>query len=550
MKRKIIINPDTPNAVENPKEFNELLKEYKSLSKVSGTSSSSLNFIKWAAGIAAVLTVGYFIFNSSSQEYITAEKSNTTNLIDEKLAESKTPIFELPFWEATVSSNEETTLISPDGVIIEVPENAFINTAGEVITEDVTLKLTQFDDALSILVSQIPMSYDSAGMKLHFQSDGMFNLSAFDSNNQEVKLKENVDIHYPQTTGRTSSNTYFLENDEWSYIESTPTTTYAEVCENTVYKFQQEPVTPAVNNEFKNVLDNLEHEYQALEDSKPLEPIKNNLENYRFQLDVNPAEFPELTNFDDVIFEVKDSRFSWSIYEETWNDIDVSKGEREGRYLVTLKNTKRVEIFDVYPVLDEEEFALAFSDYGAEMKRIEESKKDVSRKIKENKKREAKFLADLKKQEKHSKTVSKKKRIVNELTADLSSDTPYRSVNLGGLGTINFDIGLPLPAKGMKVPAEFYVAKNSTTVKGVSLINIGDNIYYSFAHQDFPEFRYMRGKNHVLVSVLPDGQIAAYRSDLDSEKIKRGVPYRFSLDISDASNLDELRDFLGLSESI
>lgn len=118
------------------------------------------------------------------------------------------------------------------------------------------------------------------------------------------------------------------------------------------------------------------------------------------------------------------------------------------------------------------------------------------------------------------------------------------------MGVVNFDIGIPLPAKGIKVPAAFFISGSSNSVLEVNLINLEDNIYYNYAHPQFKEFRYMRGQKHLLVSILPDGRIAAYRGDLSAEKIKRGESFKFGLEISAATNLDDLRDFLGLTESI
>jgi len=551
MKRKVIINQDTSNVTENPREFSQLLKDFNSLKySVPANGTTAVRYLKLITGLAAALVIGFIIYNYNSTPTLT-EENTTPNHSEELVTESN---IELPFWEAKVNNGEETTLISPSGVVIEVPEGAFsLKDNQSILKDSITLKLTQYDDALSILVSQIPMSYDSAGMKLHFQSDGMFSLTAYDQNNNEVQLEKDLKVHYPQTTGRTNSNTYFLENNVWSYSEHTPLTSYAEVCENTVYKFQTEenaPEAKPIVNTLKKTISDLEMRYEDLESSKPLEPRKQNLTNYRFLLDVNPTEFPELMSFEDVIFEVKDSRFSWSIYEETWNDISVSKKHKGGRYLVTLKNTKRVEIFDVYPVLGEKDFLEAFSDYSTEMQRIEEDKKDISKRIKTNKKREKDFLAKLKRDEKHLEKVISRKRIVNQLTANLSADTPYRSINLGELGIVNFDIGIPLPAKGIKVPAAFFIAGNSNSVLEVSLINLVDNIYYNYAQPEFEEFRYMRGQKHLLVSILPDGRIAAYRGELSAKKIKRGEPFKFGLEISDATNLDDLRDFLGLTESI
>ncbi|MFT5844146.1 MAG: hypothetical protein ACI8QW_000001, partial [Saprospiraceae bacterium] len=267
MKRKVIINQDTSNVTENPREFSELLKDFNSLKhSVPANGNTAVRYHKLITGLAAILLIGFIIYNHNSAPTL-AEENTTPNHSEKRVTESN---IELPFWEAKVDNGEETTLISPSGVVIEVPQGAFSLKDQGLLKDSITLKLTQYDDALSILVSQIPMSYDSAGMKLHFQSDGMFNLTAYDQNNNEVQLKKDIKVHYPQTSGRTNSNTYILDNNVWSYSEHTTLTTYAEVCENTVYKFQTEEnapeAKPIVNTRNKTIAD-LEGRYEDLESS-------------------------------------------------------------------------------------------------------------------------------------------------------------------------------------------------------------------------------------------------------------------------------------------
>ena len=192
MKRKVIINQDTSNVTENPREFSQLLKDFNSLKySVPANGNTAVRSLKLITGLAAALVIGFIIYHHNSAPTLTEENA-TPNHSEELVTESN---IELPFWEAKVNNGEETTLISPSGVVIEVPEGAFSLKGNQSTLKDsITLKLTQYDDALSILVSQIPMSYDSAGMKLHFQSDGMFSLTAYDQNNNEVQLKKDLKV--------------------------------------------------------------------------------------------------------------------------------------------------------------------------------------------------------------------------------------------------------------------------------------------------------------------------------------------------------------------
>ncbi|MFK7755684.1 MAG: hypothetical protein AB8B53_02005 [Flavobacteriales bacterium] len=550
MKRKIITDQNPPEAKESPREFSELLKEYHSLTGTGGSGSSLWKYLSAAAVVAVIISAITFWNTNPDKPQI----SETTQTVIESNS-AKTPLpYEYTTYSTSVSATKESLVVTPQGVIIEVPENAFKSSAGMSFSDMIELKLTHYDDPLSIIMSQIPMHYDSAGTKYHFQSDGMFNITAL-INGEEVELNEELTIHYPQTTGRANSKNYILENNEWKYMGSSPMKSADEVCNETIYRFNQHAENSseinALETEF-NVLSRetaqLKQQVQSLKANAPSEPRKQNYNNYRFYLDVNPAEFPELSSFEQVLFEVKDSRFNFSMFDQTWNDISVKKSPREGRYLVTLKSGRRVEIFDVYPVLEDQEFDEAFAEYSSVLKNSLEEQKSLETQIAENETREAVFLADLDLQKEKVKQESQRNKVFKDLLADLNPNSVYRTINLGNLSVVNFDMGISLPAKGMPVPAEFYVAEDNTPLHQVFFIDLKDNIYYSFTRSEFPEFRYLKGKNYLLTSVLPDGTLVNFRGDLNSDEIKRGKPHRFLLEKAPMDNVPELKVFLGLNE--
>jgi hypothetical protein len=443
-------------------------------------------------------------------------------------------------------------------VILEIPAGAFSNSLGSN-PDSVEIELTHFDDVASIIHSQIPMHYDSAGVEYHFQTDGMFQILA-NANGENLELNKNINIHYPQTSGVEGMNTYAFTNGAWNYIGSSPLTTYTAVCEETVYRFNKETTSTQVESPEEKILKKnikaLGDERQEmlaniaeLENSKPIEPKKQNLNNYRFTLDIKPEEFPELSDFDDVVFEVRDSRFSFNIYEETWNDISVKRSVKEERYLITLKNSSRLEIFDVYPVLTNDQYESALSSYSKKIKEIELNKKDKKLKIKENKKRENDFLAKLKTYTALKANKSAKEQLVDMLTSELDPEFPFRTISLGSLGIVNFDKPLVTIKKGIAIAAAFAIKSRRMPVNAVSLINTKKKTFYTFRQEDFSEFRIPRNGDYIIVSTLPNGQTAAYKSELDFTQVEKEQRYRFELELApEYTSLDELKVFLGLSE--
>ncbi|GEM_PF-939708 len=554
MKRKIITDQNSPLAQENPKDFSELLSQYSAAQTPVKPINSSFKWLGAAAAAGIIILGTVFFFDQKTEPK--AESNDQTPSQISETQQTENSNFNLPSWSYVISTKTACTLVSPKGVVLEIPAHAFSDANGQN-PDSVELELTHYDDIASILHSQIPMNYDSAGVEYHFQTDGMFQLLA-NAAGENITLNKEITIHYPQSSGIDGMNTYAFTNGAWSYEGSSPLTNYEEVCKETVYRFNKTTPPLAETSEEKTIkqkiknLTNHSNELLAdisnLEKTAPLEPKKQNLNNYRFTLDVKPEEFPELTHFDDVVFEVKDSRFSFNIYEETWNDISVKKSPKEGRYLITLKNIKRVEIFDVYPVLTENQYASALETYSQKKREIELKKKDKRLKIKQNKQIEKDFLAKLETYQALKIQKSAKEQMVDMLTSELTPESPYRTISIGNLGIINFDKPLTILKKGMALAAAFVIKKSPLPVNAVSLIDTKDKKFYSWRKEDFSDFRIPKGKDYLIVSVLPNGQIATYKTDLDSDQFKKGERHRFELELApEYTSIDELKNFLGLS---
>ncbi|MCX6311576.1 MAG: hypothetical protein NT084_08045 [Bacteroidetes bacterium] len=111
----------------------------------------------------------------------------------------------------------------PSGTKIIIPDHAFVDANGNEVSGNVTIDYREFRDQVDILVSGIPMVYDSAGQKGDFQSAGMFELNA-SVNGQEVFLAPNkkVDLEFAVVDSASSYNFYRLDEKEgWVYQSST-----------------------------------------------------------------------------------------------------------------------------------------------------------------------------------------------------------------------------------------------------------------------------------------------------------------------------------------
>lgn len=111
----------------------------------------------------------------------------------------------------------------PSGTKIMIPANAFVDVNGKSITGNVTIDYREFRDQVDILVSGIPMKYDSAGQVGDFESAGMFEMNA-SVNGQEVFLApgKNITMDFAVVDTASSFNFYELDKEKgWVYKNTT-----------------------------------------------------------------------------------------------------------------------------------------------------------------------------------------------------------------------------------------------------------------------------------------------------------------------------------------
>ncbi|HLG02890.1 MAG TPA: hypothetical protein VI731_04805, partial [Bacteroidia bacterium] len=122
----------------------------------------------------------------------------------------------------TTSASSGGTLIHPTGTKIAIPEKAFVDDAGNPVTGSVIIDYREFRDPVDIMVSGIPMVYDSGGIKSDFESAGMFEINA-SAGGKEVFLAngKKVDIEFAVVDTASTYNFYRLdEKMGWKYEEA------------------------------------------------------------------------------------------------------------------------------------------------------------------------------------------------------------------------------------------------------------------------------------------------------------------------------------------
>lgn len=140
----------------------------------------------------------------------------------------KPPVKGLDVYPDVYSLNALTgsVLTYGSGTRIIVPSMAFEDANGGVVTGNVDVTYREFRDPIDIVLSGIPMQYDSGGVVGDFKSAGMFEINA-SQNGAEVYLREGKKIDMKFAVVDTASNYNFYNLDDkngWTYLSATGTT--------------------------------------------------------------------------------------------------------------------------------------------------------------------------------------------------------------------------------------------------------------------------------------------------------------------------------------
>ena len=118
----------------------------------------------------------------------------------------------------TLNSNSAQIIKTERDNYIHIPQNAFTDKNGNPIVGNVDVSYREFLDPLEILMSGIPMKYDSAGTKNIFRSGGMFEITA-SVNGEEVFLAKdkNIQIDFTIVDTTQSFNTYVFDDKKGNW---------------------------------------------------------------------------------------------------------------------------------------------------------------------------------------------------------------------------------------------------------------------------------------------------------------------------------------------
>lgn len=362
-------------------------------------------------------------------------------------------------FEVDVSKGASIKLES--GTNILIPKNIFVDKKNNPIKGNVEITYREFHNAIDVLIAGIPLTYDSAGIEMDFETAGMFEIYGY-KNGKPIFIKEGetISIDLASFTGGEGFNNYIWDDTEnnWVYIE---------------------PSEVTVNED-----------YSELEESLPDVPPKpveiNELDQSSFLMDfdVNYSEFPELKDFVGIMWEYAGDSTSdnpennmW-IFDENWTSISLHPhAEKEGVYIMYLSNSQKKYQSDIRPVL-------AGVNYKNAKKEFEKKMEEYNRLVDERKKEEEKM-----------------KKVAGFL----------RTLQIGGFGLFNCDkYYITQNPVRMAVTFDF---DNEAKVRRENQIIFhltAEDRAFRQVNVDVKHFLFNPLESNKLISILPDNKIAVF----------------------------------------
>lgn len=385
-----------------------------------------------------------------------AEKANT--LKSGSFVRPPIPEADIPYSHYTINAESGDTIEHPSGSTIVFPANAFVDANGKIITGKVDVRYREFPDPAAMIVSGIPMRYDSAGKTYQFESSGMCDIRA-DQNGKGlgVNPKRKPRINMVSANADESFNLYVLDTSTGKWIpKGKPVVFVPQQTKLTVVSPQ--PIareTPLI---------------------KPEKP-KGNMPIVQVLIDT--SSFKELGVYDNMRFQIDENEKSFNPQDADveWEDVSLAKTSELGHYRILFKKGSRHANYAVHPVFEGKDYDKALKTFEKLM--ATQQSKDVSRKQKladdkaayekmkkqnEAIEKENKIIAANNKiiEQRNREAIEEKKRVEEENKEIRNINafnkkyvSLYNSFVAENFGIWNCDRGEPVE-NYQKVPAEYF----------------------------------------------------------------------------------------------
>jgi hypothetical protein len=472
----------TDDEIDKRKDFEQLVRRFReqSLKKARGDESwhrkKLIRYTAAIAGVTVICTITYQSIQNSNKKQVTKHETINTPASSSKavsgntlhLASQKSRIsppskkLATAYTSYTVNAQRGGTITHKRGSNVKVPSGSFVDKQGRDVIGNVTIEYREFHDLGDVIMNGIPMSYDSAGHAFNLETAGMFDIRGHqDGEPVFIKPDKPLEVKLASLNKEDRFNQYYFDtvDGNWRYIRrDNPLTASETTRKPKSEKAVSEKQIAIQKEEFSKRLtkktDSLAAVYKQQiarlpAPRKPSMPAKATPGRPSFVLEGSYEEFPELSVFDNVVFEIgpENKNYSRELHDVTWSDIRISPGPQKDRnYILNLSYRNRREQLVVYPVLAEKDYDVAMKKHAQKLEeynRVAEKRAAAEQRIVAEMEAKQKAFMDeeRRKQQELERTVDRGTQA--ELSADFSAmnseQKAARLFNVAKFGIYNSD---------------------------------------------------------------------------------------------------------------
>ncbi|MDX2303636.1 MAG: hypothetical protein NW226_12600 [Microscillaceae bacterium] len=134
--------------------------------------------------------------------------------------QSPLPHLDVAYTRYSFDAEKGALLEYESGTQIKIAPNSLVDSTGKLVKGNIALDYREFHDAVDVLVSGIPMKYDSAGTNQVFQTAGMYDIRAFQGK-QALKIAQgkSIEVNMASLQPEANYNFYYLDtlHKKWVY---------------------------------------------------------------------------------------------------------------------------------------------------------------------------------------------------------------------------------------------------------------------------------------------------------------------------------------------
>jgi hypothetical protein len=363
----------------------------------------------------------------------------------------------------TVNSPDSAqTFTLKGGTVISVPDHTFVDEKGNPVTGKVDICYSGFQTAADIIVSGIPMTYDSAGTTGNFQTAGMFEIKGTQNGKPVFISKDKkINVQMASFVRGDDYNAYYLDTTarNWNYMNHGTSIDNPSGSKDTAV---------------------------AVLPQKPIEPKEYDEKTPVFDINVDLNNYPELGEFKGLVWQYtgsdskQDTNNSNWVYGFHWKTAKIKPYDLDkSQFMLLLENGKTKFETVVSPVL--------------KGKNLEKARERFKQKM-----------------VKYSEALAHVEKV---RAFRISQGELLRSFEVGNFGIYNCD-KLYNANGSVTIAADFDIdGKTAETEKPVIFLITGnDRAVIKYSSSKWYAFAFIPDNNNKIIAVSPDQNVAVFSS--------------------------------------